>query len=108
MQVGNNGHGLQGRGVSVGPPRQLVEVAPDPGQLAGALTLEVRPASRPGPDVAEGTPDELGEGDTGGRGCGLPRGPLGRRAADLHPGRAALGMRHGGLRAARTIPRRGV
>ena len=64
-QVGEDGHGLEAGFVGVGPAGQLVQVAADPGQLAGARLLDIDAAGGPGPDAAEGTADELREGQAG-------------------------------------------
>ena len=61
-QVGDDGHGVEAGLVGVGPPGQLVEVAADPGQLAGPGLLDINAASGPGPDAAEGAADEGREG----------------------------------------------
>ena len=84
----------------IGPPRDLVQVVPDPRDLPGALALDLGRAGGPRPRAGHRPPDQRRQGHAGGLRLGPPVGGLGRadtRAVTTAVRRSGITPhRHGG------------
>ena len=99
-QPGDHGTRLDGLLVTIGPAGELIEVVADPGELSqqGRIDLgSLAPAAAAAGHgrIAQGLPDETGQGQTGGLGLLGPMLPIALARPDFD-------ARHGRLAAAAT------
>ena len=84
-EVADHLDGLDGLLVCIGPPRDLVEVVPEPRQFAGAPALDLGVRHGPGADPANRPAHQIRQGQARRARLGVPLGTLRLGGADLHP-----------------------